>query len=46
MIKYNELIIISKGKSNILIKTDIEAWKYREQIGLGTLVACTLNDEY
>ena len=46
MIKYNEFVIIPKGESNILVKTDIEAWKYRYQIGLGTLVAYTLNYEY
>jgi len=46
VIKYNKLIVILGSENDILFKTDIEAWKYRYQIGLGTLVAYTLNYEY
>jgi hypothetical protein len=35
----------SKGESNNLIFTDIEALRYGDQTGLGTLVVHTINDE-
>jgi len=46
VIKYNELMIITESENNIHIKTDVEALKRGHQIGLGTLVAHALNDEY
>ncbi len=46
VIKYGELIRFTRSEGDLLKLTDVEALKYRSQIGLGTLVAYTLNDEY
>jgi len=46
VIKYNEFISILKSENNILNKTDIETLKYRDPIGLDTLVVYTINYEY
>lgn len=46
VIKYKEFAGIFKCESNLLIKTDIDAWKCGYRLGLETLLAHTVNDEY
>lgn len=46
MIKYFEFTSTFNDESSILIITDTETLKYRYQIGLDTLLVCTINDEY
>jgi len=46
VIKYSEFVGITKSENDLLLKTDVEAWKRGYQIGLGTLVVHALNDEY
>lgn len=46
MIKYCEFTSTSKSEDNLLLKTDIDAWKCGERLGLETLLAHTVNDEY
>jgi len=44
--KYFEFMCISDGENNIPLKTDIEALKYGDRIGLDTLLVHTINYEY
>jgi len=46
VIKYSEFIGITRSESGLLLKSDVDARKYRYLIGLGTLVVYTINDEY
>jgi len=46
VMKYIEFVGIFKSESNLLIKTDIDAWKCGYRLGLETLLAHTVNDEY
>jgi len=46
VIKYFEFTIIFYSENSILLKTDVEAWKYGYPIGLDTLVVRTVNYEY
>lgn len=44
--KYFEFTSIFYGENSILFKTDVEALKYGDPIGLDTLVVHTINYEY
>ena len=46
MIKYNEFVSIIKYEDILLIKNDIEALKYKNRIGLDTLLVYTVKYEY
>lgn len=38
--------MIFKSEGNLLKKNDVDTLKYKNQIGLDTLVVYTVNDEY
>lgn len=46
MIKYEELVAIFLSENCLQIKNDTETLKYRNRIGLDTLLVYTLNYEY
>jgi len=46
VIKYNEFIVIIKYEDILLIKNDVDALKYKYQIGLDTLLVYTIKYEY
>jgi len=46
VIKYNEFVSIIKYKGILLIENDIDALKYKNRIGLDTLLVYTVKYEY
>lgn len=46
MIKCSQFAMIFRYGSGVQLKNDAETWKYKDRLGLETLLVYTVNDEY